>query len=348
MGCTVLTAEYSFATKNVVFESEVEHGERCVRDLRAQGADVVIALTHVSLAVDKLIVKHVQGIDLILGGHDHESVSLFEGTTFIHKSGQDVRWLGHVHVDIERDDDDVTSRSTVALRYGMRANRGYAPEPVCAHILQVYADRVQLEKEDTGLLETLAVSLAVLDATRTTSRSRESNVGSLIADAIRDEFDAEVAIVNGGYICSERRFSPELAITRSLLLDIVSYPNPGCVVQLPAAGLHTILFKLLSKYPHLNASFSQISGVYLTYDIRDDASRSLSIYRDKERTHELFPNATVTLATSKFMLDEIDACQYGTVLTESGRVVPDNVASFLQQRGEIAYPLQEGRIVFVE
>jgi 5'-nucleotidase len=42
--------------------------------LRAQGADVVIGLTHLALAVDQQLAAEVPAIDLILGGHEHENV----------------------------------------------------------------------------------------------------------------------------------------------------------------------------------------------------------------------------------------------------------------------------------
>ncbi len=42
--------------------------------LRSQGADVVIGLTHLSLAGDQRLAAEVPAIDLILGGHEHENV----------------------------------------------------------------------------------------------------------------------------------------------------------------------------------------------------------------------------------------------------------------------------------
>ena len=44
--------------------------------------DAVIALTHLSLAGDHDLVTQVPGIDLVLGGHEHENWVLRRGSRF--------------------------------------------------------------------------------------------------------------------------------------------------------------------------------------------------------------------------------------------------------------------------
>ena len=41
-------------------------------DLRARGADVVIALTHMRRPNDEILAAEVPEIQLVLGGHDHD------------------------------------------------------------------------------------------------------------------------------------------------------------------------------------------------------------------------------------------------------------------------------------
>ena len=59
---------------DIVFEDPVECANRLGPRLRAQGADVVIALTHMRGPRDERLARLCGGgsIDLILGGHDHE------------------------------------------------------------------------------------------------------------------------------------------------------------------------------------------------------------------------------------------------------------------------------------
>lgn len=48
--------------------------QQMVEDLRSSGADLVIAITHTGIEIDRQIAGEVPGIDLIVGGHDHEYV----------------------------------------------------------------------------------------------------------------------------------------------------------------------------------------------------------------------------------------------------------------------------------
>ena len=59
----------------------MEASSRCVTELREEErCDVVIALSHCSLFEDKKVLKAVPGIDLLLGGHDHDPIQLVSGT----------------------------------------------------------------------------------------------------------------------------------------------------------------------------------------------------------------------------------------------------------------------------
>lgn len=71
--CTQATPNLAGCSGKAKFESVIHHSSRCVQYLKKeQNCDIVIALTHVSLAVDKDIAESVPGIDVIIGGHDHD------------------------------------------------------------------------------------------------------------------------------------------------------------------------------------------------------------------------------------------------------------------------------------
>ena len=53
---------------------QIETSNRLVKELREEkGCNMIIALTHAWLANDQKLANGVQGIDLILGGHDHDT-----------------------------------------------------------------------------------------------------------------------------------------------------------------------------------------------------------------------------------------------------------------------------------
>ena len=57
--------------------------------LKAQQVDVIVALTHLTIAEDRVLAERFPEIDLIVGGHEHEPIAAIEGRAFISKAGSD-------------------------------------------------------------------------------------------------------------------------------------------------------------------------------------------------------------------------------------------------------------------
>ena len=55
----------------VDYEDYVVAANRLAAQLREEGCEVVIALTHMRTPNDIRLAENVEGVDLILGGHDH-------------------------------------------------------------------------------------------------------------------------------------------------------------------------------------------------------------------------------------------------------------------------------------
>lgn len=59
----------------------------CFSKQQEMGADVVIALTHMRWPSDQALATAAVGVDLILGGHDHDMGQRLVNDTWIVKSG---------------------------------------------------------------------------------------------------------------------------------------------------------------------------------------------------------------------------------------------------------------------
>ncbi|OBS81435.1 hypothetical protein A6R68_20363, partial [Neotoma lepida] len=57
---------------NVNYKDYVEAANELAAELREEGADLVIAMTHMKWGNDTRLAQRAEGLDLILGGHDHE------------------------------------------------------------------------------------------------------------------------------------------------------------------------------------------------------------------------------------------------------------------------------------
>jgi site-specific DNA-cytosine methylase len=75
-----------------------------VQALRGQ-VDLVIALTHQNVGRDWVIARRVQGIDIIIGGHDKQKVTdpYVADKTRIVQSGEKGQYLGQLEVTIQPD-----------------------------------------------------------------------------------------------------------------------------------------------------------------------------------------------------------------------------------------------------
>lgn len=97
VGLVGLVEEEWLATLCSVDEDEVrysdfvEEGSRAAAELRAQGAHLVIALTHMRMPNDERAAREIEGVDMVLGGHDHHyEVKSVNGRPVV-KSGTDFR-----------------------------------------------------------------------------------------------------------------------------------------------------------------------------------------------------------------------------------------------------------------
>ncbi len=84
-----------------------DHMQKTVDRARAQGAQVVVVLSHNGMDVDLKMASRVTGIDVILGGHTHDAVpapsvvSNKSGKTLVINSGSNTKFLSVLDLDIK-------------------------------------------------------------------------------------------------------------------------------------------------------------------------------------------------------------------------------------------------------
>ncbi|CEG36747.1 hypothetical protein PPTG_13176 [Plasmopara halstedii] len=290
---TTVTGNDPFAGTNVVFEDEILHARRCVESLKSQGADAIVALTHLKASHDVQLATQVPGINLILGGHDHFPMTCSAGVgTLIHKSGMDAVWLGAIELTLTRqntlfDGDDQVTNTRVDFQWKMSLNRGYHADPHCSAIILKYLNDVEHEEQAQGKLDVLGISRTALDGRRVTCRTQESNLGNLVADALREGLGADIGLLNAGYIKGDMLNVPGLAITRKWLEKCLPLVKPTVVVKLSLCKLKEALTYWLRRYPAMSSSHPHFSGLRVTYDLtRAERPNITSIRLCKERYEE--------------------------------------------------------------
>jgi sulfur-oxidizing protein SoxB len=87
--------DYSFGIRD-------EHMQKMVDEVRAQGAECVVCLSHNGFDVDKKMASVVSGIDVILSGHTHDALPepVTVGDTIVVASGSNGKFVSRVDLDI--------------------------------------------------------------------------------------------------------------------------------------------------------------------------------------------------------------------------------------------------------
>ncbi|MGE4221413.1 MAG: bifunctional UDP-sugar hydrolase/5'-nucleotidase [Alphaproteobacteria bacterium] len=259
---TADTAIVSGPGPDIRFAPFLDTATRMVADLRAQGADIVVALTHQDFADDRRIAREVPGIDLILGGHDHNAMDVIENGVLIHKSGQNAEYLGIVELTVDRRQ-AADGRKSVAVTPSWRAVpvTGVEPDPLLMGMV-----RLNDALLDQQLSHVVGIAKTDLDGRQTTVRSRESNLGNAIADAMRAHHAADAALMNGGGIRSDRLYPAGTPITRKDVVTQLPFANLVVLLEVTGADLRAALENGVSQVEHDAGRFPQVSGLSFDFD----------------------------------------------------------------------------------
>ena len=215
------TRHLSNTEASVKFLPVLDTARAAVKQLKDQGADTIVALTHLTLAQDRELAREIKGVDIILGGHDHDPMTVYEGGVFILKVGADAHYLGVAKIQIEKTQTQGGPQVRVWPReWRVVSTAGVVPDPAIAAIVKQYEDKL-----DESLKVAVGTTVVELDSRRATVRLKESSIGNLIADAIRDATKADVAITNGGGIRGDRTYAAGTTLTRKDILTELPFGN---------------------------------------------------------------------------------------------------------------------------
>jgi 5'-nucleotidase len=238
----------------VVFDDPLRTGQAVAADLRRRGAQVVIALTHQDMAADRALAEAAD-VDVVLGGHEHEPLVLEEGKAIVVKAGSDGRYLVQVDLWLTREGRLVERSWTFR-----EVSRRVPDDPDVAAIVKRYVDR--LSRELDGVI---GRSTVALEAHESKLRTQETNLGNFVADVMRARMDADVALVNGGGIRTDRTVPPG-PLTKRDVHGLLPFTNVVMKLEVSGRALRAALEHGLAHADRLGGGFLQVSGVQVLYD----------------------------------------------------------------------------------
>ncbi|OFW28910.1 MAG: hypothetical protein A3G76_15745 [Acidobacteria bacterium RIFCSPLOWO2_12_FULL_65_11] len=305
--------------------------------LTRQGANVIVAITHLTFADDRELVRRFPEIDLIIGGHEHAPLTVTENRTLISKAGSDARWVARI--DVDRRPNGAVERFFELVPI----TSALADEPRTAEVVRSFEDRLS-----TDLEVVVGTSSVPLDAEDMWVRTSETNLGDFVADAVRADAETDVAIVNAGGIRGDRVYPPG-PLTRRTLIEIHTFGNIICTVALSGRVLIEALNHGVSRLPAASGQFPQISGLTMTVDPRGPPGDRVRAVRVGGQRLDL--NRTYSVAIPDYLLKGGDgytvfAEQRVLVDPEAGHLMLDALEKYVAMRGSIG-PAIDGRITMV-
>ena len=152
-------------------------------------ADSVVLLSHNGMDVDLKLASRVSGVDVILGGHTHDAVPQpvlvknAGGATLVTNAGSNGKFLGVLDLDLAKG-------KVKDFRY---------------HLLPVYSELLKPDAAMQALVDRLHAGHSKLWADKVATADRlpfrrgnfSGSMDQLICEALRNEYDAEIALSPG-------------------------------------------------------------------------------------------------------------------------------------------------------
>ena len=327
--------------EDIVFAPILETARNAVAALEAEGAEVIVALTHLDLIDEWELADSVPGIHLILGGHDHLPIAFRRSGTAILQAGHDAHYLGIVDLHLEWVERRGKKRLSVLPEWRLVTTAGVVPDPD----VQPLVDRqnAMLDEELNVVIGTTAVEL---DTRRSRVRSRETRFGNLVAEAMRRGVGAEIGLTNGGGIRGDRTYAVGAELTRKDVLAELPFGNTVVLMELSGADLLAALENGVSRVEDWAGRFPQIAGLRLVYDPGAPAgSRVVEVEVDGA---PLDAAKVYTVATNDYIAgggDGYAALGNGRQLIDAAgaTLMATMVMDYVEATGEVA-PAVDGRI----
>jgi len=337
------TVQLSNPGPNVKFEDYFAHAKRCV-ELLEGNCDLIVALTHLNIEQDKRLCK--LPIDAILGGHDHTPFHLKHSGTTILKCGQDAEYLGIVDIDI---------RSKELSQVRMIPTNSIPRDEKVMKIIDDWRSKYFEDGDDRELCKVVDSPLSSMTAEL---RSKETNFGTLVADALKwyitenyaTLIDAPlIGIINGGFIRANQTYDVGETLKVFDVKEELPFPRSPILMELKGSEFLKALEEMLVKLPLKTGAFPQFStGVKATF--RHEAPRMVSMEIDGE---PLIPDKNYLIVISDaFYIKELDGVK---TYQQKGRIrkhckeklISEVVAEYFSYKGSIS-GVCHGRMLLAE
>ena len=254
--------------------------QKNIESAQAEGADYIIALSHVGYAEDELygeledvesLIRNTSGFDVVLDAHSH---SVIESRTITDKDGNEVllsstgtkfEYIGKLTISEENFETEL-----------IKTENYKSTDPVVdAYIDEIYAEYSMLGERKVAFSE---VDLITKDKDgNRLVRNNETNLGDLCSEAFRNAVDADIGYINGG---SLRADIPAGDVTFNNLLNVLPFNNTIVLAEISGQTIKDMIEMTMMYYPGEGGAFPHLSGLTFSFNTSIPSSVVLDEYED--------------------------------------------------------------------
>ncbi len=314
-------------TKDWKFDPTVATALDAAQKARDAGADIVIGVVHAGHEQDYAL-QAAHKFDLIVSGHDHDLRMGWDGITAYVETSTEANYLPIVDLNVKVTPAEGDKKRSVAFSPNFRIldTATVTPDPETQTVVDKLATKLSAELDVQ-----IGTSTNELNSQRAVVRGEESAMGDLIADAIRSETGADVALTNGGGIRGDKVYPVGTVLTRKDVFTELPFGNKTTVVELSGTDLLAALENGFSQAEKGAGRFPQVSGIVVAADLtKAPGARVVTVEINGK---PLDPAGTYKVATNDYMLGGGD----GYTAFGKGKVLISAEAAHLMASDVIAY-----------
>ncbi|WP_442582313.1 5'-nucleotidase C-terminal domain-containing protein [Mesorhizobium sp. ASY16-5R] len=307
---TTDTPEIASPGPNIQIEDDVANIAAEVKKLTDEGVDKIIALTHIGYPREMEMIAKIPGVDVVVGGHSH---TLLSNKPEDKAAGPYPTWvdnpqgykvpvvqaasyskvLGELQVTF--DDAGVVKE---ARGDPIWLDKSITPDAATlTRIAELGAPIEELKNKE------VSETTKAIDGSRDSCRTRECEMGNLVADAILDRVKGQgvqIVFQNGGGL---RASIDQGVVTMGEVLTVLPFQNTLATFQLPGKDITAALESGLGQIEEGAGRFPQVAGLKYAFDKTAPAgSRVKSVeVMENGAWGPIDPNKTYIAATNNYV-----------------------------------------------
>lgn len=306
VGLFSVTTDVKIPAYITAIEDPVETARAMTAMLREKGADIVIALTHLTMGQDMEILNKLKaaGPDVIFGGHEHIKLTGKSDGRYVFKADADARsalvakisFNPGSRVDISYEYHDLDQSVTIDR---------IVQDKVDLWLVRHDNEYCESKKKQPGCLsEPLGKTAVNLVGEELQIRSIETNLGNWVADQALNAFredGAQAAFLNSGGLRLNQNLPPNSDITGQTLFELFAYPSPLYMIKIDGATLQRVIEHSISRWPG-EGRWLQIAGFAWRHHEKDHRVDGLTLLTENGPS-PIRPDETLLVVVNNFLID---------------------------------------------